>query len=81
MTPQPATAPSTRIEPISFAPGQLAALNARRPDRYPVLLESAAEASPLTTAAIAVGAVATVVLGVVPGPVLELAAQASELIR
>ena len=41
----------------------------------------AAEASPLTTAAIAVGAVATVVLGVVPGPVLELAAQASELIR
>lgn len=41
----------------------------------------AAEASPLTMAAIAVGAVATVVLGIVPGPVLELAAQASELIR
>ena len=41
----------------------------------------AVEASPLTTAAIAVGAVATLVLGVVPGPVLELAARASELIR
>jgi NADH-quinone oxidoreductase subunit N len=41
----------------------------------------AAEASPLTTAAIAVGAFGTVVLGVIPGPVLELAAQASELIR
>ena len=41
----------------------------------------AVDASPLTTAAIAVGAVATVVLGVVPGPVLELAARASELIR
>ena len=42
---------------------------------------AAVEASPLTTAAIAVGAVATLVLGVVPGPVLELAARASELIR
>jgi NADH-quinone oxidoreductase subunit N len=41
----------------------------------------AADASPLTTAAIAVGTVATVVLGVVPGPVLELAARASEVIR
>ncbi|MDO5502013.1 MAG: NADH-quinone oxidoreductase subunit NuoN [Actinomycetia bacterium] len=40
-----------------------------------------AEASPLTTAAIAVGTTATLVLGVFPGPVLELAAQAAELLR
>lgn len=40
-----------------------------------------AEASPLTTAAIAIGTVATVVLGVIPGPVLELASRAAELIR
>src|SRR5699024_9076772 len=40
----------------------------------------AAEASPLTTAAIAVGTVATLILGVIPGPVLELAERASELL-
>jgi anthranilate synthase component 1 len=38
---------STRIEPLALGAGQLVALNARRPERYPVLLESAAEASPL----------------------------------
>ena len=47
MSPQPATSASTRIEPITLSPGQLVALNARHPERYPVLLESAAEASPL----------------------------------
>lgn len=41
----------------------------------------AAEASPLTTAAIAVGTAATLILGIVPGPVLELAERASELLR
>jgi len=40
-----------------------------------------AEASPLTTAAIAVGTAATLILGVIPGPVLELAERASELLR
>jgi len=40
-----------------------------------------ADASPLTIAAIAVGSIATLILGVIPGPVLELAARASELIR
>lgn len=40
-----------------------------------------AEASPLTTAAVTLGTVATLVLGVVPGPVLELATRAAELIR
>jgi anthranilate synthase component 1 len=47
VSPQPATSASTRIEPITLSPGQLVALNARHPERYPVLLESAAEASPL----------------------------------
>jgi NADH-quinone oxidoreductase subunit N len=37
--------------------------------------------SPLTTVAITVGALATVLLGVLPGPVLELANQASLFIR
>ena len=35
----------------------------------------------LTASAITLGAVATVVLGVVPGPVLDLAAHAGEFIR
>lgn len=39
------------------------------------------EASPLTMVAITVGTVATLVLGVFPAPVLELAAQAAEFIR
>ena len=34
-----------------------------------------------TTAAVALGLAATVVLGVVPGPVLDLAARAGEFIR
>ena len=37
--------------------------------------------SVLTAATIAVGAAATLVLGVVPGPVLDLAAHAGEFIR
>lgn len=40
-----------------------------------------AHASPLTTAAIAIGTAATVVLGVIPGSVLELASRAAEFIR
>lgn len=41
----------------------------------------AATASPLTTAAIAIGTAATLVLGVMPGSVLELASRAAEFIR
>lgn len=37
--------------------------------------------SSLTTVAVAVGTIVTLILGVVPGPVLELAARASEFIR
>jgi NADH-quinone oxidoreductase subunit N len=42
---------------------------------------SVAHPSVLTAATIAVGAAATLVLGVVPGPVLDLAGVAGEFIR
>ncbi|WP_370248308.1 NADH-quinone oxidoreductase subunit NuoN [Nocardioides sp.] len=42
---------------------------------------SVTAASPLTTATVAVCAVATVVLGVVPGPLLDLAGHAGDFIR
>ena len=37
--------------------------------------------SVLTATAIAIGAAATIALGILPGPVLDLAAQAGEFIR
>jgi len=50
-------------------------------DAAPGELASVTTPSLLTSATIAAGVVATVVLGVVPGPVLDLAARAGDFIR